>query len=100
MRRFAAAVVVVLVAFAFAVADEFVAGVTKIDGNKVTFKKFKKGEKSEEMTLPLATNAKFMKGKFNKEEKKIEADGELEGGKEAFEKRVKEALAKKPDDDK
>jgi hypothetical protein len=99
MRRFAAAVVVVLVAFAFAVADEFVAGVTKIDGDKVTFKKFKKGEKGEDMTLPLASNAKFMKAKFN-EDKKIEADGEFEGGREAFEKRVKEAVAKKPDDDK
>jgi hypothetical protein len=104
MRRFVAAVVVVLVAFAFAVAEEFNAVVTKVEGNKVSFKKFefgkKGGGKAEEMTLPLAANAKFMKAKFNKEEMKTEADGEFEGGKEAFEKRVKEALAKKPDDDK
>src|SRR3989442_15423008 len=100
MRRFVAAGFVTLVAFAFAMADEFVAGVSKIDGDKVTFKKFKKGGKGEEMTLPLATKAKFMKGKFNADEMKFESDGEFEGGREAFEKRVKEAAAKKPDDDK
>jgi hypothetical protein len=49
------------------------------------------------MTLQLAKKAKYMKGKFMKSEDKftIESDGELEGGKEALEKRVKEAAEKK-----
>src|SRR5262245_29910974 len=109
MRRFVGAGVVVLVAFAFAAAEEFNAVVTKIDGDKVTFKKFefkKKGDgggKAEEKTLPLAANAKFNKAKFSKDDMKFVADGEFEGGREAFEKRVKDAVAaaaKKPDEKK
>ena len=52
------------------------------------------------MTLAVAADCKFMKAKFNKEEMKVETDGELEGGKEAFAKRVKESAAKKPDENK
>jgi hypothetical protein len=111
MRRFVGAGVVVLVAFAFAAAEEINAVVTKIDGNKVTFKKFEfkkggDGGKAEEKTLPLAANAKFTKGKFTKGDDMkfaIVADGDLEGGREALEKRVKDAVAaaaKKPDDKK
>src|SRR5262249_12804824 len=105
MRRFVGAGVVVLVAFAFAAAEEFTGVVTKIEGDKVTFKKFEKGAKgkAEEKTLPLAANAKFMKAKFSKDDMKFVTDGEFEGGREAFEKRVKDAVAaaaKKPDDKK
>lgn len=106
MRRFVAATVVLLVAFAIATAEEFSAIVTKFEDGKVTFRKFagfKKGDKKpEEMTLALADNAKILKGRFDKEEMKIVADGALEGGKEALAKRVKDAAeaAKKKDADK
>jgi hypothetical protein len=110
MRRFAFvfSAVVVLVAFTMATADEFLGSVTKFEGGKITFKKGfggfggKKGDKgkAEEITLTVAANAKFNKGKFGEEKGKIDADGALEGGREAFAKLVKEAAEKKPDPDK
>ena len=105
MYKMVGASFVVLVGFALAAAEEITGIVTKVDGDKVTFRKFgggkKGGGKAEETTLPLAANAKFMKAKRNKEDKKIETDGDLEGGKEAFVKRVKDAAeaAKKNTDD-
>ncbi len=99
MRKFAGALVLVFAVFAVAAAEEFVGVVTKFDDGKITLKKFKKGEKGgDATTLAVAANCKYMKAKFNKEEMKIEADGVLEGGKEAFAKRVKESAAKKADD--
>jgi hypothetical protein len=99
MHKFVGATIGLLAGFAFATAEEFAGVVSKFEDGKITFKKFKKGEKGgEAMTLPVAANAKFMKAKFNKEEMNIEPDGELEGGKDAFAKRVKEAAAKKPDE--
>ena len=96
MRKFAWAACVILVAFAVASAEEFTASVSKFEDGKITFTKFGKkgGGKAEPITLPVAADCKYMKAKFN-EEKKLETDGALEGGKEAFEKRVKEAAAKK-----
>ena len=100
MQKFAGALVLVFAMFALAAAEEFGAVVTKFEDGKITFKKFKKGEKGggEATTLTVAEKCKYMKGKFNQEEKKFEVDGELEGGKDAFAKRVKESAAKKPDD--
>jgi hypothetical protein len=46
----------------------------------VTFIKFKKGEKGEEETLPVAEKVKVVKGKFNKEDKKVEVGEALENG--------------------
>ena len=102
MHKFVGATIVILAAFALASAEEFVGSVSKFEDGKITFKKFKKGEKGagEAATLSVAANCKFLKAKFNKEEMKIEADGDLEGGKEAFAKQVKEAAAKKPDENK
>ena len=101
MHRFVCATLVILITVVFATAEEFSGVVSKFEDGKITFKKFKKGEKGgEATTLAVAANVKFMKAKFNKEEMKIEADGELEGGKEAFAKRVKEAAEKKPDENK
>jgi hypothetical protein len=99
MKKFTGALILVFAMFTLAAAEEFGAVVTKFEDGKVTFKKFKKGEKAgEPTTLAVADKCKFMKAKFNKEEMKVETDGELEGGKDAFAKRVKEAAAKKPDD--
>ena len=95
MHRFVAAATAVLLVVTVALSDEFVGVITKFEDGKITFKKFKKGEQPEEVTMQVAKKAKFMKGKFNKDDMKFEADGELEGGKEAFVKRLEEASKKK-----
>jgi hypothetical protein len=76
MHRFIGAATFVLCLVGVALADEFTAVVTKIEDGKVTFKKTeKKGKKTvvgDEMTLPLAKDAKFTKGFFDKDTKKVE----------------------------
>jgi hypothetical protein len=92
MHKFVAAATAVLLVVTVALSDEFVGVVTKFEGGKITVKKFKgKGEEPEVLTIQVSKKAKYMKAKFNKEDKKFEVDGELEGGKEAFEKRLKES---------
>jgi hypothetical protein len=94
MRKIAAACTILLFAFGVAMAEEFRASITKIDGNKITVSKTKfnkdtkKLEKGEEMTLTLVDSVKVAKGKFNKDAKKLEAGDALEGGlkNEAFSK--------------
>src|SRR5262249_35013885 len=54
--------------------------ISKVDGNKVTLTKRKKGEKGEEMTLTATDDVKVVKGKFNKDTKKVEAGDTIEGG--------------------
>jgi hypothetical protein len=95
MHRFVAAATAVLLVVTVALSDEFVGSITKFEDGKITVTKFKKGEKSEPETIRVSKKAKFMKAKFNFEEKKVEVDGELEGGKEAFAKRVEEAAKAK-----
>lgn len=100
MQKIVGVALVFLAVVALVSAEEFGGVISKFEDGKITFKKFKKGEKAgEAMTLPVAADCKYMKAKFNKEEMKVETDGELEGGKEALAKRVKEVAAKKPDDD-
>jgi hypothetical protein len=96
MRRFVFVftAVVVLVAFTIATADEFTGTVTKFEDGKITVKKGF-GKKAEEKTYTVAANAKFNKGKKGAEKGKVDADGALEGGKDAFAKMVKEAVEKK-----
>jgi hypothetical protein len=93
MHRFVAAATAVLLVVTVALADEFVASISKFEDGKITFTKFKKKEKGETQTMQVAKKAKFMKAKFSKTDDKfkIEADGELEGGRDAFAKRVEEA---------
>jgi hypothetical protein len=79
MRKFAAVAAVLLFSFSIAVADEFIAVVKKVDGNKVTILKGKKDD-AKEVTLTAADNVKVLKGKFNKEDKKIEAGDPIEEG--------------------
>jgi len=67
MRKFVCAAVVAVCAVSFAMADDFTAIITKIDGEKITFKKTKKGEEpGAEMTLTLTKDAKIFKGKGKK----------------------------------
>jgi len=80
MKRMISAVVVMGVCLGIAMADEIRGAIFKIDGDKVTFAKVKKGEKSDEKTLPVAADVKIVKGKFNKETKSFEETGKLEGG--------------------
>jgi hypothetical protein len=82
MRKFMCAAVVVLVGLSVALAEEFTGSITKIEGNKVTVKKFEKGEKGkkgggEEKVYELATGAKFYKGKFDAETKKLTKGDEI-----------------------
>lgn len=80
MHRIAIAGPILLIAVGFALGEDFRAVIDKVDGNKVTFTKLKKGEKGEEMTLAVAADAKILKGKFNKETKKVEPGEPIEGG--------------------
>jgi len=95
MRKFVYAAVLTMFTVSVALAADFNAIVTKIDGGKVTFKKApmeKGGEFGEETTLPLAKDAKIVKGKgsFNKEEKKFS----IEAGDPLDKDAVKELMQK------
>ena|ERR1022692_3761627 len=80
LRKFVCAAVIVVIGLSVAMADEFGAIITKVDGNKITFKKAKKGEVGDEMTLPVTADAKIMKGKFNADTKKLEPDVAIDNG--------------------
>jgi hypothetical protein len=55
-------------------AEEIRAIILKVDGDKITFAEAKKkGERGPEQTLPVADNVKVVKGRFNRETKKMEA---------------------------
>ncbi|MBX9680618.1 MAG: hypothetical protein K2X38_17835 [Gemmataceae bacterium] len=92
MRKILAAMAVLVCGFGVLVAEEFGGTIKKVDGDKITVQKrgAKKGEKGEEVTLTVAKDAKITKGKFNKEEKKVEPGEALEGGlkNEVFSKEV------------
>ena len=79
MRKMIASAVVLVVGLSFVMADEFTGVIKKIDGNKITVERKKKGEEAKEMTLN-ASGAKVVKGMFNKDTKKVEAGDVLEGG--------------------
>jgi hypothetical protein len=82
LRKIVCAVVVTTVGLGMALADDFTANISKVDGNKVTFKKTgKKGDPpGDEMTLPVKDGAKITKGMFNKDSKKVEPGEAIEGG--------------------
>ena len=87
IRKLVCAMCVMTVAVGFVLADEFQAGITKIEGNKVTLQKFKKGKKGakgeadgDPVTITVTTDAKVVKGNFNKDTKKVEAGDAIEGG--------------------
>lgn len=82
MRKFGLCVVAVLaVGLGVAVAEEFNATITRVDGDKLEVLKKKKGVKEgEKATLTVAKDAKVVKGKLNKDTKKFEAGDAIEGG--------------------
>jgi hypothetical protein len=78
---------VMVVGVAFVMADEFNATITKVDGDKITYQKFKKVKKGQPaekdgdpVTISVAKDAKIVKGMFNKDTKKVEAGDKIEGG--------------------
>src|SRR5262245_39961226 len=76
-KRFAAGLVMLAVCGAVLIAEEVRGRFIKYEDGKITVSVRKKGEKQgEEKTFKVADNVKVYKGKFNKEEKKIEADGD------------------------
>lgn len=86
-RKFACAAVVACVTFGIALAEDFNAVVTKVDGDKVTFHKTtfnktdKKIEKGDAMTLTVAKDVKVAKGKAVKGGKgKVEVGDAIEDG--------------------
>ena len=63
-----------------ALADEIGAVITKVQGSKITFAEMKGKEKGAEKTMMVADNVKVVKGKFNKDTKKVEPGDPLDGG--------------------
>src|SRR5262245_2151096 len=80
LRRFAALAAVFVLFTSVALAEEFRALITKVDGNKVTLHKFKGKEKGDAETITATDAVKVVKGKFNRETKKLEAGDAIEGG--------------------
>lgn len=90
IRKLACAMLVMTVGIGLVAAEEFTATITKVEGDKVTFQKYKKagdkakfgkGEKDgDPVTLPVKSDAKLTKAKFNLEDKKWESTGAIEGG--------------------
>jgi hypothetical protein len=80
-RKLFGAVLVLVFCASLGLADEIRAIILKVEGDKVTFAENKgKGEKGPEKTLPVAADVKVVKGKYNQENKKLEAGDPLEGG--------------------
>jgi len=86
-RKLFCAMLVMTVAIGFAFADEFNATITKVDGNKITYQKYKKGMKGKKgekdgdaVTITVAKDAKIIKGTFDKDAKKVVDGDPIEGG--------------------
>lgn len=81
MRKTVSLAAALLLSVGLVVAGEHRGILQSVDGNNVTFMKFtKKGEKPTEVTLPVASNAKIVKGTRNAETKKLDAGEALDGG--------------------
>ena len=82
LRKVVCLAVILFLSVGVVFADQFGALITKVDGNKVTFHpfNFKDKQKGEEKTMKAAKDVKIVKATFNQETKKLEDDGEVEGG--------------------
>jgi hypothetical protein len=79
IRKLVCAMFVMVVAVGFVMADEFTAFVTKVDGNKITYQKYKKKDKDgDPVTIEVAKDAKVSYGKGAKG--KFEATDEIKDG--------------------
>lgn len=87
VRKLVCALFVMTVGIGFVIADEFNATITKVDGDKITYQKFKKAakkgeapEKDGDAVTISAKGAKVLQGKFDKDAKKFVAGDAVEGG--------------------
>ena len=80
LRKLVGAAVLLVLCVGLTIADEIRAVILKVEGNDVTFAESKKGQKGPEKTMPVADNAKVVKGKFNRETKKLEAGDPIDDG--------------------
>ena len=87
VRKLICSICLVMAAFSFVAADEFRATITKVDGDLVTFQKYKKaengkkgrGEKDGDPVTMSAKGAKIIRGKLNAD-MKVEDGDPIAGG--------------------
>jgi hypothetical protein len=82
LRKLVGAAVLLVLCASATLADEIRAFITKVDGDKITFQENKgKGEKGDAKTMTVVEKVKIVKGKYDKDTKKIEAtDEEIKDG--------------------
>ncbi len=94
-RKLVGAMIVMTAAIGFALADDFQAVVTSVKDGKVTYFKTKKGKKDgDAITMEVAKDATFVKGKKDADDKKKTVDGD------AIENGLKADVFTKASDDK
>jgi hypothetical protein len=82
LRKFVCAAVIVVIGMSVAMAEDIQAIISKVDGNKVTFKKAgKKGASDgDDMTYTVKADAKITKGVYNADTKKLDAGDAIADG--------------------
>jgi hypothetical protein len=81
-RKVLCAAVVLVFGFSVARAEVLRGSIKKIEDGKITFATYDRATKKagEDKTYAVAKDAKVLKGKFNKEDKKVEAGDALSDG--------------------
>jgi hypothetical protein len=80
VRKSVGALVVMALAVGVVTADEFMASITKVDGNKITYQKYEKGQKvGDAVTVEVAADTVIADGKRGGA-KKLVAGDPIEGG--------------------
>ena len=84
-RKLVCSMFVMVIGIGFVAADEFTATITKVDGDKITYQKFKKvkgkaPEKDGDAVEITAKGAKVTFGAVDKDTKKFVAGDAIEGG--------------------
>ncbi len=85
MRKAFVAATAILFTVSLVAADEFAAVIKKVDGNKVTLAKTKRGKKGkgttgEDLVLTAVENVKVVMGKRNRQTKAVEAGDPITDG--------------------
>ena len=85
-RKLLCSMFVMVIGIGFVAADEFTATIHKVDGNKITYQKYKKvkgkapEKDGDEVVISVASDANITYGKVNKDTKKFEPSDKIEGG--------------------
>lgn len=80
IRRLVCALFVVALGVGVTLAAEMRGTITKVEGKTISFTEIKGKEKGDSKNYTLADNVKVMKASFNKDTKKLEVGGALDGG--------------------